>query len=399
MRMTRHDIGALMLRHLSGTGEEVSPDVAALRQSRQAECDELEFQMFLLAEQQKNKSLDRGHGYDADYQIATSCAFSKSFHRTKEDGTMQYMFGFLGCRSWACLACRERKLKPSWTIHLANAFAPCEKIYRSEIAESNGRQVKRRIGRFGGDFASIRCGDRTVFYSTTAPTKGSCTEFELDRFRHSFGNLILKLRTDVFSIDAAIGQPISTSRRWSQSSPATLKDAIWKLKRIGEITGQAGQHLYVTNFATDEGLEILKEITYSNRIDVFFKTEFFAIVASDSILVMTSRSLDGSSRVAAADASEQMIRALVQACRGCDDMRSVIRNSPRWTPKPSGQWRPLESTASPETAREAARQVGARSVDMPCDKGIDVFLDRAIVQFLPNDPREAAFREKIDAPP
>lgn len=391
----RREIGQSMAGKLLSAAIEAAPTPGRVRRFKQHDYDRLEERMFWVAETRRLESLERGEGIDADYQSADSCSFSKSFHREKaEERKIQYMFGFLSCRSWRCWACKERKLKPGWTMHLAVAWLDEDTIYRTEVCKREFAYLKRRLENREAEFAAIwLTEDNAVIYSTI-PVDDRSKFYPLEKFCYVYGNLIRKLESDVFAVDAQKSRPITTSKKWTQTDSVRLIDVLWKLTRIGEIAEKNVQKLFVAKMQKDDAENLISEIKAKNKKFPVKKTNFFAVDCEDSVLLLCSHSSKKLEKHDPEDAVQQL--KVVVAGLG-DEWKPLIRTSPGWAPRRTKQWRPLECDASPEDAREAAKQVKVSVTDLDSDITFGPFVDKALIQFTLSDPRESEFLSRIDA--
>ena len=391
----RKKIGFGMAGNLLGSAIEVSPSPAKIRKFKQQDFEKLEERMFLASETKRLDSLERGNGIDADYQAADSCAFSKSFSREKiEERKTQYMFGFLSCRSWRCMACKERKLKPGWSLHLALAWLDEESIYRSEISGSEFRSVKRKIEKLNGEFAAIWETEETVVIYSTHPVVDQAEAFHLEKFVHAFGNLIYRMEKDVFAVNTKKNKPISTSRKWSQTDLVRISDVMWKLKRISDTAEKANQKLFVAKLEKERAENLISEIKKQNKKFPIKKTNFFAVDCENSVWLMCSKSSKKLNRSEPSEAVSQIRDAFLELG---EEWKPHLRTSPAWTPKRTKQWVPLDSDVSPEEAREAAKAVMVVASDIGIDSRFGPFVDKTLIQFGIGDVREEEFLKKIKA--
>tara|TARA_A100001391_G_scaffold181113_2_gene146889 strand:- start:527 stop:2488 length:1962 start_codon:yes stop_codon:yes gene_type:complete len=371
---SRLAIGSALSIELLNTGTKENPCPVGMKKFRESKVMELQEMLLMKSEIDRQSAIERGNGIDADYARADSCSFFKSFHKVDEEKKqMRYLFSHLGCRSWKCHACRNRKLKPDWTSHLASVFSECKQIFSCEVSADSKSEltkkfttVKAVIRRSGGRFVSIRRGECCITVFSDTPPKGKANLYEIETHRDHFKSLLEVLVLYVAGIDDEGGKPISTSREWSQGDPANLNDLRWKVTRIGEQFDAEGYVLCLSELSTEAAAELVAGISSRNRelIDPAHRCDFLLINSDNGrSLVMTSHPIAGSTEHGGEDAAKIVNHHIIQACGNLDDWRSHVRTSPRWTPKPTKQWRPLDSKASPSDAATAARAAGLRAAE------------------------------------
>lgn len=214
----RQEIGRQMVGSLTEHSAEVLPDEGILLDHRTEAAETFTYSQMTRSELMRHESTRSE--VDTSYQLEDSCSFYKAFHRVR-DMKSQYLFAFLGCKSWKCPSCRERILKPAWKIHLAQVFAKEEsKVYRSFV--ESGRDIenlKRVARRRGGEFAVVHhAGGEGAFYSNQEISRGEVIIFDLRRYRDDFDDLLKLMQIDVDCVCHRPTRPIGTSRGW-----ATLK--------------------------------------------------------------------------------------------------------------------------------------------------------------------------------
>ena len=398
-RDDRHEVGVRLIDELIGTGEEVTPNPATIRGYRQTKLEDF-CESLLLESESKRQEITRKYGADIDYQAENSCGFFRAFERqSKSQQGVDFMFGFLSCKSWKCSPCRERKLKPEWAIHIAERFVDCDLIFRTELSGCESqvvkdfRAAKRLFAKEKSNYASIQfSAERVVIFSQVA-TKFRPQRFSTGTTAAHFDDLLWNLRNDVNSIDGSLPRPITTSRDWGRGEPATLDDLLWKLQRIAETADQRDEVLFRLTLPAAKADEFITFANRQNRRAMLpeWKYNFIAITVGESVEILLSRHTEGCSRCEPQEAAQEMQSAAraVGAALG-DDWAAAVRTSPAWTPKPSKQWRPLPWEVSPEAARQAAKAAKAHTSEMSPEPH-QSFVDGVLIRGLSGES-EASFR-------
>jgi len=383
-------IGQLIVKELVDTGKEVPPSKSQIEKYKTEKFKELKESVYLSSEILRQNSIARGMGFDSDYEAEDSCSFYRSFSRRNEEKKMnEYLFGFLSCKSWKCPSCRERKLKPEWLIHLAEIFVGCDLIFRTHLTSDplkvvkDYRSAKRQIERHKGNFAAIELQSYHRAIYSTVETKQNPKPFRIGSHQRHFDELLRHLRDDIAGVNASCGRPISTCRNWSQGEAPSIGDMQFKVERIAEIFCGMSKMLHLVELSCDEAESALSVMSRRNRgiLEISDRYEYVAISRDDSTLVMTSRPIDGSKPYPAEYAIVPVLAAIRQAgFDHGDNWRLAVRTSPRWTPKPSKRWRPLDSSTSPAQARAAAHSAKVDPTDFASEP-TSSFCDGVSVRF------------------
>ena len=420
--LDRHRIGGEMRDILVSTGSERVPSIESIKEYRDDKVETLTQTILSIAEESRQEAVDRGQGTDADYEREDSCSFYNAFERrTEENHGTDYLFGHLSCKSWGCPACRRRKLKPEWTIHLIESLteevqvsdskSTFHSIFRKTISEKSLVDLKKRIAaikkqisRKKGCYASIRQTETDfVIYSTVKPL-GACSQYSIRNVHEHLDWLLKMVQLDVEQIEIQHGNPISTSRRWSRGKPATLGDAEYKLSRISEAAENATAQLYTTVLAADDAVDRLRAAQRSNvLLERDARTEFFAVASeNESVFVLSSKSLgdtsnESSPEKAVATTKELMMKAVSKV--GEDSWRECVRATPRWNPRFTKRWRPLDIRVSPAKAKHVAESLGAKARDLSFEP-ISAFCDGVTTRFLDTaSDRRDEFLSALDEDP
>ena len=389
----RHAIGREICEELISTAEEVLPSEESMAAYRETHVEEFEERLLTEAELDRHEAIEQGDGIDVDYEQSGSCSFNSSFNRrTKDNDGTDFLFCFLSCKSWKCTACRRRKLKPEWTIHLSHQVKLCPTIYRKSLSSESELEVrtklakyKKQVSRAKGQYALIIRSELDAVIYATVPLKGLCMRYSCRSHRDDFDRMLKMLCLDVRSIEMKGGKPITTSRAWSRSETLESGHVEFKITRIGEVASDHNKPLWITTLPTEGIAKQLGAIIKANvRIeDRDARTEFIAFAQpSGCVVVLSSRPITNSSQQMDASDAATIAKGALRAASGRDGegWRDAMKVSPKWTPKATKGWRPLNIDQSPAAAVSAARKVGAHPREIQY-KAIDSALAGAAVRF------------------
>ncbi len=306
--------------------------------------------------------------------------------------------------------------KTRWAMHLIEVMSHCEGIYRKQLWAPNPDDLKRkleacrrRLNRVGGRSLSIQYNQygivEAVVYSDVAPAE-PYEFFDCRNVGKDFDTLLSNIVADVSAIELPSGstkkawRPINACRDWSRGEAPTEEDAIYRLERVVEIASDSGCQLFITELAPNECERALVATLRRNEdVERDAQVDFIAIQPYCDASAVVISSLPINSASAGMNATEahaiahNAMRAAFDAAG--DSWRATLKTSPRWAPRATKRWRPLDSDVTPQQALTIAKQLGGMAVEIPEFEPTDAMLYAAFVSFPVSDDRMNEYQTLI----
>ena len=305
-------------------------------------------------------------GIDLDYPIA-HCGSQKIFVREVDQGTQIYGMK-LACRRWSCLPCRERILKPSWAIRIAEGFKDQLQAFYTTVHASNYSNLRKKLFRSQSIWVCIKTIDEESnpiieAYSSKFIDDGQV--FDFSSGIDTYFDFLFNVRSAIAGVDWSIARPISCSRGLSDDDRPTIDD--WA-KKITKIQSNA----FVAKTDLKQAGELRRKCRKDSRTIGCSKSEFISIVdpVTSKAIFFCSKKLPGFIQ-----SNDHFTKDSIAMLWG---QSVVVTASPNWYPKLNKGFLDTKLRGGPDAMREAAHRMGIKLDDIRPD-ALDSRIDASSV--------------------